>query len=475
MSWDPEWESDGAVGYSASGSTSVDPIYDDEHGDVKDEERTNGHHENQQSAPNRQADYVGDSQEEEEGGWKLKDQMDVDDELAQQHMDPSPERDPDVTSRPKQRVVGLVGPRAAQVQAVFYSSPKKEAYTVAPDGLSADELVTSDVLPGLRPQSFYKTNQPPKILPPSEIQRPVSNTTDPTNDTPQPKKRGRPKGWRPGQDYSTSTPGATPGSKVKKPSGRPPGSGKPGRPPGKFKPKGEPRGKPGRKPTPTARQVYLKLNPRFPVFICEWKGCPAQLHNLETLRKHILIVHGQPSISPPSSSSSSISVDNRSDDGLIVCKWSTCLSSPTPRFENDFRIHVEEAHLIPFAWHCGDGPQNTSCNPQPQITPQLPKYLFDEEGRQVTPSVEDQQIETEDDRKRRYARINALIERRDQNAPDEPEYEPEQMIVITKSLHERKRRQKELRDYADYVMGLDGAVLGEGEKEERMRWRGQLA
>ncbi|KAK0747542.1 hypothetical protein B0T21DRAFT_279030 [Apiosordaria backusii] len=482
MPWDPEWESDRAGVYSASGSASVDQGYDDENDDVRDEEETNGHYDNPPERQSGQAEYVGDSQEEDEAGWETGDQMEVDDELSLPHQqtDPTPDRDPNVTPRPKQKVVGLAVPRSAQVQVVLHSSPKKEAYTVIPDELSADELVTSDVLPGLRPQSFYKSsaNQPLKPLPLNEIESSAANLTAPADDTPQPKKRGRPKGWRPGHgSYSTTS---TPGSKVKKPPARPPGSGKPGRPPGKFKPDGEPRGKPGRKPAPTGRQLYMKLNPRFPIFLCEWEGCPAELHNLETLRKHVLIVHGRPPISPPSphssssSSSSSTSSDKHSDDGVIVCKWSTCLSSPIPRFVDEFRAHMEEAHLIPFAWHCGDGPKNTSANPQPQNPSQLPNYLFDAEGRQVTPSVKDQQIETEDDRKRRVARINALLEKRDENAPDEPEYGQEDMIAITKILNEKRKRQKELREYAEWVTGGDGPVLGEEEREERRTWRGQF-
>ncbi|KAK4202588.1 hypothetical protein QBC40DRAFT_276207 [Triangularia verruculosa] len=475
MPWDPGWESDGVAGHAASGSASVDQGYDDENGEVMDEEETNGHYENHHLQENEEVDYVGDSQEEEEGGWEPEDSMDVDDELAQphQHMNSMLHQDPDVTPRPKQRVVGLAVPRAAQVQVVLHSSPKKEAYTVIPDELSADELVTSDLLPGLKPKSFYKSSQPPKPLPLSEVEPSVSNTSEPTSDTPQLKKRGRPKGWRPGHGpYSTPTPG----SKVKKPQGRPPGSGKPGRPPGKLKPNGEPRGKPGRKPAQTARKQYDELNPKFPVFICEWQDCPARLHNLETLRRHILIVHGHPSRSPPASpSASSVSADEPIDDGLIICEWAACHVTPTPRTEEDFRSHLEEAHLIPFAWHCGDGPQNTSAIATPQPPSELPGYLFDAEGRQVTPSMGNPEVETDEERKRRIARMHALKTLAAQNAedePDEPELDEAQIISIEEAMMEKLRRRQELMDYAAYVLELDG--LEEGEKEERMKWRGQM-
>ncbi|KAK0674671.1 hypothetical protein QBC41DRAFT_309299 [Cercophora samala] len=483
MPWDPAWESEGAAGNSASRSVSVDQGYDDENGEVmEEEEETNGHDNNHQPQQNGHTGHAGDfqhQQEEEEEGSEYEDQMDVDDELSQEHqpMDLTPHRHSDTTPRPKQRVVGLAVPISERVQVVLHSSPKKEAYKVIPDELSADELVTSDVLPGLRPREFYGASQQPlKSLQVNEIERSASNTSEPVDDTQPKKPRGRPKGWRPGQGgYSTSTPGSTPANKVKK-LGRPSGTGKVGRPSGKLKPDGEPRGKPGRKPAPTGREEYKKLNPKFPVFLCEWQDCPARLHNLETLRKHIFIVHGQPEDSPAPSSSSSVrsTGEEHGDGGLIICKWARCVSSPTPRFEGAFRAHVEEEHLIPFAWHCGDGPQNTSVDPKPQIMlPELPSYLFDAEGRQVTPSVAGQQIETDEDRKRRKARLAALAEKTQEEAPDEPEYDDEQMEAIMDALAKRKRRQKELMKYAEWVRAED-VILTVEEKEERDSWRGQL-
>ncbi|KAK4656150.1 hypothetical protein QC762_308750 [Podospora pseudocomata] len=491
MPWNPEWEAEGAAGNSASGSVSADQGYEHANGEGREEgddddgeEETNGRRNNHQPRQNGRTGHVEDSQdeqEEEEEEWE-GDQMDVDDELPEEHqlLDLTPQRDSDTTPIPKQRVFGLAVPKSERFQVVLHSSPKKVAYTViTQEELSADELVTADVLPSLRPHGFYGTGQQTlKSSKVNEIERSASNTSEPTDDTAQSRKqRGRPKGWRPRQAYSTSTPGSTTSNKVKKSVGRPLGSGKAGRPSGKLKPDGESRGRPGRKPAQTARDQYKKLNPKFPVFICEWEGCPAQLHNLETLRKHIFIVHGQPEVPPaPSSSSSAVAGpdEKHSDDGLIVCKWAKCISSPTPRFQDDFRTHVEEVHLVPFAWHCGDGPQNTSVSPKPEVMlPALPKYLFDEEGRQVTPSVADQQLETDEDKRRRVSKIAALTEKANENAPDEPEYDEKQMELIIAFMEKRNLRQRELKKYAEWVTG-EGVILPVEEKEERDKWRGRL-
>jgi hypothetical protein len=99
-------------------------------------------------------------------------------------------------------------------------------------------------------------------------------------------------------------------------------------------------------------------------FLCEWEGCPAELHNLNTLRLHLTIVHG---------------IRDKSTKD-IPCRWAKCASSHKAerkaiinRKSNDdnsshatsgiafkrrgqWKEHIEEAHLIPFSWHMGDGP-----------------------------------------------------------------------------------------------------------------------
>lgn len=134
-------------------------------------------------------------------------------------------------------------------------------------------------------------------------------------------------------------------------------------------------------------------DPCFPVFYCEWKGCPAELHNLETLRKHLHILHGK----------------RDKVTGMIPCMFRKCANSHTEtkaagegieassdiakenfgekkaageetetspdiakedsghellypiafKKRSDWHAHLEEEHLIPIAWHLGDGPKFT--------------------------------------------------------------------------------------------------------------------
>lgn len=78
---------------------------------------------------------------------------------------------------------------------------------------------------------------------------------------------------------------------------------------------------------------------------------------------------------------------------------------------------------MPFVWHVGDGPRNTVMDYKvktPDEAPDdLPAYLFDEEGNQVTPSVLHQEYENDEERKERRRRLHRLLLERDRNAPRE--------------------------------------------------------
>lgn len=98
-------------------------------------------------------------------------------------------------------------------------------------------------------------------------------------------------------------------------------------------------------------------------FLCEWMGCKAELHNLETLMKHVIIIHGR-----------------KTRDLVRVCGWGKCgmkseeidendelLGDPDAEMnkevftsKKDWMKHIEEKHLVPFSWHMGDGPKATS-------------------------------------------------------------------------------------------------------------------
>jgi hypothetical protein len=98
--------------------------------------------------------------------------------------------------------------------------------------------------------------------------------------------------------------------------------------------------------------------PVFIPFICEWEGCPAELQNLETLEAHVFNVHNK-----------------KQPSGTRLCLWGKCgmkherADDDSPKAHNnlnefktkkEWKDHINERHLIPFAWHMGDGPRGTS-------------------------------------------------------------------------------------------------------------------
>ena len=96
-------------------------------------------------------------------------------------------------------------------------------------------------------------------------------------------------------------------------------------------------------------------DPKFQVYKCGWKGCSAELHNLQTLRKHVNKKHGVP--------------DRR---GKFTCLWTQCGRSvqhidgtgavvqSQQHFDYpdaaELTKHVEHRHIQPIGWQLGDGP-----------------------------------------------------------------------------------------------------------------------
>lgn len=162
------------------------------------------------------------------------------------------------------------------------------------------------------------------------------------------------------------------------------------------------RGRPPKAPSPLPWQVYRSLEKSFAAFLCEWGSCKAELHNLNTLRRHILVVHCR--------------------KRPFVCHWGKCGKEATAVVFSDerlLRIHIEEAHLIPFSWHVGDGPQNDSSRRQFPEEGEIPDYLKDEHGNQVTPSVRDQQVEDFVTWKSNRQKLKDLLVRMNENLPSE--------------------------------------------------------
>lgn len=99
-----------------------------------------------------------------------------------------------------------------------------------------------------------------------------------------------------------------------------------------------------------------KAEPSYKVYECRWKDCKAELHNLDTLRKHVRKVHRA-----------------KAAFGGIPCLWTGCgkvsfvQDRKTGRHNRvhqnlDFGAeelwdqHMDKKHLEPFAWDLGDGP-----------------------------------------------------------------------------------------------------------------------
>ncbi|KAL9126417.1 MAG: hypothetical protein Q9217_004528 [Psora testacea] len=104
----------------------------------------------------------------------------------------------------------------------------------------------------------------------------------------------------------------------------------------------------------------------YNVYKCHWAHCPAELHSLDTLRKHVRKQHRE-----------------RHGDGPWPCKWAGCFhpshSGPESHFsqegetnerghdggerrrlifglEKSWDTHIEKRHLNEYAWELGDGP-----------------------------------------------------------------------------------------------------------------------
>ncbi|EFY99311.2 hypothetical protein X797_002341 [Metarhizium robertsii] len=223
-----------------------------------------------------------------------------------------------------------------------------------------------------------------------------SSATPPPSSTSTPSSysRGRPKGWKRGMSYAAMR-GNTPPtwktvrsprqSRTKAP--QPGFARRPGRPP--------------RPRSPPPKDLYHKANPHFVNFLCEWDGCKAELHNFDTLRRHLHIVHQQ--------------------NGKWPCKWAHC-GLDACADARQWRSHLEDAHLTPFRWHVGDGPSNSggirAVLPD-DAQDELPDFLMGSDGQQVTPSVKNQQIEDFATWRGNRRKLKELLIQRDQNLPDE--------------------------------------------------------
>ncbi|KAL6704008.1 hypothetical protein ACN47E_008859 [Coniothyrium glycines] len=126
----------------------------------------------------------------------------------------------------------------------------------------------------------------------------------------------------------------------------------------------------------------VNRGPQYQSYKCKWQGCTADLHNLETLQKHVFKVHRK-----------------ETSGNTLECKWGDCGRSVANRdamtnmiierhmplsfdLESNWRAHIQQAHIDPLSWELGDGPAGGLSDAHDSDA-----YLSDAQGRQVTPRI----------------------------------------------------------------------------------------
>ena len=112
-------------------------------------------------------------------------------------------------------------------------------------------------------------------------------------------------------------------------------------------------GEPRRRGRASKHTVYTaprrEQEPHFAEYPCQYQACNAILHNIDTVRKHVLKVHGL-----------------AGKDGKYACLWGGCdqfivnKKVHRPYDFNDVSSwfnHLEEEHIMPLARTLGDGPR----------------------------------------------------------------------------------------------------------------------
>jgi len=316
------------------------------------------------------------------------------------------QRNPFPTPRPHS---SAATPQSSRLEVVLNSSPRYQHPLSHHADYSSDgrkAVVQSQVNHSAKAAASPLTRQKG----PARRAPTAGPSTPATAEEPPKRKRGRPKGWRPGLSYSGKplTPVevaerierarlARSNAKPKTPAAARTKNAADGT--GKT---GKKRGRPAKPSVP--HSIFRSLRREFLTFGCEWQGCRAELQNMATLRRHVMVVHGQ----------------------AEACRWGRCArmagteAGPLLATHADFEEHVEEAHLMPYQRHMGDGFRNSIVLP-PEDSGDLPLYLFGADGTQVTPSVRDQKLEDFATRRANRKRLRELLMLRDANAPFEDE------------------------------------------------------
>ncbi|PNY27852.1 Uncharacterized protein TCAP_02223 [Tolypocladium capitatum] len=296
------------------------------------------------------------------------------------------------SGRPNERAAGpTLAATKSRIAVVLAASCRPKPLSVTSNSqhrIGAAKPVVPDL-------SQFKRQMAAKETPFPQPKTPNRTASSASTSAPPPstQHRGRPKGWKPGMSYSTMRGHVPLGTRARHVRAKAP-------PPGFAKR----RGRPPKPPSTPPRAVYNNLKPQFVEFLCEWTGCKAELHNLDTLRRHVYAIHN--------------GGDKR------ACSWGKCGSMELAMEFQDaeqFISHVEEAHLVPFAWHVGDGPRNGEGGSRAVngLGDEIPGFLKDAEGNQVTPSIRNQEVEDLAAWRVNRRRLRELLIRRNENLPDD--------------------------------------------------------
>ncbi|KAK7740809.1 hypothetical protein SLS53_005278 [Cytospora paraplurivora] len=164
---------------------------------------------------------------------------------------------------------------------------------------------------------------------------------------------------------------------------------------------------PLRAPSPTPRDFYDRVQPHFPQFMCEWAGCKAILNNTTNLRKHVGIVHGQEARE------------------TLCCSWGKCGRDDSTGVFSAFASiegledHLETLHLESIKWRVGDGRRGQGIVLKESALGDTSYLLWN--GRQVTPSIRNQKIETPAEWRTRKNRLRNFLLKSALNAPSDSE------------------------------------------------------
>ncbi|KAJ5604290.1 hypothetical protein N7537_007246 [Penicillium hordei] len=130
--------------------------------------------------------------------------------------------------------------------------------------------------------------------------------------------------------------------------------------------------RPGRYPKNAVANIEVAIHREPPVhyqiFPCKWEECTAELHNIESVRAHLIKVH---------------------IPHTLVCKWQDC-GNKTPMAAADMFTHLSLQHVSKMAWELGDGPTVPVTAENKSNHPSVPGDRSARKGTMVLPVDEHQ-------------------------------------------------------------------------------------